>query len=121
MVNRLWQYHFGEALARSPSDFGLMGDPPSHPELLDWLAVEFPELHWSMKSLTRLMVTSTTYQQASRAETEEAQAALAKSLAADPENHYLARMSRRRLDGESIRDAMLVSAERLGPRKGAPA
>ena len=66
MVNRIWQHHFGEGIVRTPSNFGKMGDPPSHPELLDWLALEFVERGWSIKAMHRLMLTSEAYQMASR-------------------------------------------------------
>ena len=66
MVNRLWQHHFGRGIVATPNDFGAMGEPPSHPELLDWLAVEFVERGWSLKAMHRLMVTSATYRQSSR-------------------------------------------------------
>jgi hypothetical protein len=124
----LWQYHFGRGLVQTPSDFGQMGLPSTHPQLLDWLASELPRRGWSLKHMHRLMVTSATYRQASRPHaagwtSEQAQAAREswqKSLQADPSNRLLARMNRLRLDGESIRDAMLASAERLSLRRGGP-
>ncbi len=128
IVNRLWQYHFGRGLVRTPSDFGQMGDTPTHPELLDWLATELPRRGWSLKEMHRLLLTSATYQQASRPrcanwtpeQSVAARESWTQSLAADPTNRLLARMHRLRLDGESIRDAMLVSAERLSSRRGGP-
>ena len=126
IANRLWQYHFVEPLARTPSDFGVVGEEPSHPELLDWLAAELPRRGWSLKAMTRLMVTSSTYRQATHAsepnwmpnEQKLAAGRLGRAKEADPQNKLLARMRRRRLDGESIRDAMLASSNRLSPRTG---
>jgi hypothetical protein len=128
VVNRLWQAHFGTGLVPSSSDFGRMGDEPSHPELLDWLATEFPRQGWSLKRFQRLLLTSATYRQASRpyavgwtaAEAAAAQESWRKSRAIDPQNRLLARMSRQRLEGEAIRDAMLAASEQLSPRRGGP-
>jgi hypothetical protein len=128
IVNRLWQQHFGTGLVPSSSDFGRMGDEPSHPELLDWLASELPRQGWSLKRLHRLLLSSATYRQASRpsspgwtaAATAAAQESWKKSRQADPQNRWLARMSRQRLEGEAIRDAMLAAADRLSPRRGGP-
>jgi hypothetical protein len=100
MVNRLWQHHFGSGLVKTSSDFGTMGSVPSHPELLDWLATELAARRWSLKAMHRLMVTSATYRQASRHE--------AASPAANPDNALLWGQNRQRLDGESIRDALLA-------------
>src|SRR5207302_631346 len=111
MVNRLWQGHFGRGLVGTPSDFGNMGEEPGHPELLDWLATELVARGWSLKALHRLIVTSATYRQASRP---------ARAPALDPENRLLARQNRRRLDGESIRDALLASSGRLNRSLGGP-
>jgi hypothetical protein len=126
IVNRLWQQHFGQGLSRTPSDVGVMGDYPSHPELLDWLAAELATQGWSLKAMHRLMVTSATYRQASRlADAERVDEAASSqqhawrlALERDPANRLLARMPRRRLDGEAIRDAMLAAADRLSPRRG---
>jgi hypothetical protein len=112
MVNRLWQGHFGRGLVATPSDFGRMGEEPSHPELLDWLASELVERGWSLKALHRLIVTSATYRQSSRP---------SPTPATDSENRLLARQNRRRLDGESIRDALLAVSGRLNPSLGGPA
>jgi hypothetical protein len=134
IVNRVWQFHFGQALVRTPSDFGTMGDRPSHPELLDWLAREFTRpiedggCEWSLKRLHKLMLTSATYMQASRpvepgwsdAERASADGSWRRSHAIDPENRLLARMNRLRLDGESIRDCMLACSQQLSPRRGGP-
>jgi hypothetical protein len=128
IVNRLWQYHFGRGLVRTPSDFGQMGETPTHPELVDWLATELPRRGWSLKQMHRLLLTSATYQQASRPQspdwtpeqTRAARECWTRSLEVDPANRLLAHMHRLRLDGESIRDAMLVSADRLSTRRGGP-
>jgi len=126
MANRLWQFHFGEGLSRTPSDFGVMGDGPSHPELLDWLASELIAQSWSLKQLHRLMVTSATYRQAGRW-TEPRDSAEAsttarelweRALSGDPENVWLSRFPRQRLSGEAIRDAMLASSETLCTERG---
>src|SRR5205807_5201154 len=73
LVNRLWQHHFGRGIVGTPNDFGEMGDPPTHPELLDWLATEFVKQGWSMKAMHRLMVTSATYRQSSKVSSAAAQ------------------------------------------------
>ena len=111
-VNRLWQHHFGRGIVGTPSDFGVQGDPPTHPELLDWLAVEFVSRGWSLKAMHRLMVTSAAYRQAS--------VDSADGRAADPQNLMLWRARRRRLEGESLRDAMLAVSNRLDNRMGGP-
>ena len=113
MVNRLWQQHFGRGLVGTASDFGAMGDEPSHPELLDWLATEFVARGWSLKAMHRMIVTSATYRQSSRAKDQS-------GLTADPDNTLVGRQNRRRLDGEAIRDALLAVAGRLNPRMGGP-
>jgi cytochrome c553 len=105
MVNRIWQHHFGEGIARTPSDFGARCQPPTHPELLDWLAVRFMDGGWSMKAIHRLIMTSATYRQSS------ADDALAAGI--DPENKLLWRMSRTRLDFEALRDALLATSGEL--------
>ena len=108
IVNRLWQHHFGRGIVATPSDFGVRGEPPSHPELLDWLASELIREGWRFKPLHRLMVTSATYRQSSKP--------TAKLLADDPENTLLGRMNRRRLDAEGVRDAMLAVSGELNPK-----
>ncbi len=113
IVNRVWQWHFGEGLVHTPSNFGKLGEAPTHPELLDWLAAKFVEENWSLKSLHRRIMLSATYQQASSASREQ--------LEQDPENHWLGRFSHRRLEAEAIRDAMLFVAGRLDPAAGGPA
>jgi hypothetical protein len=105
MVNRAWMHHFGAGLVRTPSDFGFRGEAPTHPELLDYLAVKFVESGWSLKKLHRLIMTSAAYRQAST--NNEA----ARKL--DPENQLLWRMNRRRLEIESVRDSALAAAGRL--------
>ncbi len=99
VVNRVWQAFFGEGLVRSQGDFGMQSSPPTHPQLLDWLAVDWMESGWSLKKLCREIVLGATYRQSRRA--------FAGGAAADPENRFLARFSRRRLDAELVRDAML--------------
>jgi hypothetical protein len=110
IVNRLWQYHFGEGLVRSPSDFGARGDRPTHPELLDYLAVRFMEEGWSIKKLHRTILLSNAYQQSS--------ADNPKARDVDPENMLLWRMNRQRMDFEALRDSMLAVAGRLDPAVG---
>ena len=112
MVNRLWHHHFGRGIVATPSDFGVQGDPPTHPELLDWLAVEFMDRGWSLKTVHRLIVSSSTYRQSS--------AAPDNTLAVDPQNSLFGRASRRRLEGESLRDALLAVSGRLSERLGGP-
>jgi hypothetical protein len=110
MVNRIWQGHFGEAIVRTPNDFGRQGDPPTHPELLDWLAVEFADRGWSIKQMHRLIMLSSTYRSSSVTDEE--------SLRKDPANHYLSRMNRRRLDGDAIRDSILAVAGTINLKMG---
>jgi hypothetical protein len=118
MVNRIWQYHFGRGLVATSSDFGKLGDPPTHPELLDWLAATFVKDGWSIKRMHRLMMTSQTYQQAAHGERGKS---VADPLVVDPENHLLWRMSTRRLDAEQVRDALLAATGRLDLTAGGPA
>lgn len=122
IVNRLWQAHFGRALAESTSDFGIMGDEPTHPELLDWLATELPRRGWSLKAIHRLIVTSATYRQSSRlSESQKPRTnSWRASLKADPDNLLWTRMPRRRLYGEALRDAMLAVSESLSQRRRGP-
>ncbi|MFT5093812.1 MAG: hypothetical protein ACI93T_002642 [Porticoccaceae bacterium] len=123
IANRLWQHHFGEGLSDSPSDFGVMGDTPEHGELLDWLATEFPRRGLSFKNMHRLIVTSATYRQASRLPADASPEVVAnwqQSLKIDRKNRLWSRMSRRRLEGEAIRDAMLAAAGQLSERRGGP-
>jgi len=120
IANRLWQHHFGKGLCRTPSDFGIMGHFPSHPELLDWLACELVHRGWSLKAMHRLLVTSATYRQASRRRSDHAdtRAAWERAQKLDPENELWWRAARRRLSGEAIRDAMLASSGRLCRKQG---
>ncbi len=112
IVNRLWQHHFGRGIVATPSDFGVRGEPPSHPELLDWLASELIAGGWRLRPIHRLMVTSWAYRQSSRANRERS--------SDDPENSLLSRMNRRRLDAEGVRDAMLLVSGELNPKVGGP-
>jgi hypothetical protein len=108
IANRLWMHHFGEPLVLSPSDFGVRCDPPSHPELLDWLAAELLDANWSLKTVHRQIVCSATYQQTSLDRPE--------CRAVDQENRLLWRMNRRRLEFEAARDTLLAVASRLDTR-----
>jgi Protein of unknown function (DUF1553)/Protein of unknown function (DUF1549)/Planctomycete cytochrome C len=110
IVNRVWQHYFGRGLVETDNDFGLQGTSPSHPELLDWLAVQFVEKGWSLKELHRLIVLSKTYQQSSadRADLREK----------DRGNYWLARQRRLRLDGEIVRDVELAACGLLSPKLG---
>lgn len=105
MVNRIWRWHFGKGIVPTVDNFGLQGERPTHPELLDWLAAEFVESGWSMKAMHRLVMASETYQMASaNADADQMQAA----SAADPENRYYWRADVRRLEAEAIRDTVLA-------------
>jgi hypothetical protein len=110
LANRLWQYHFGRGLCESPSDFGRLGEPPSHPELLDYLSADLLDHDWSMKRLHRKLVTSAAYRQASHGP------AVAASAAKDPANRLHARMCVRRLSAEQIRDAAVAVTGELDSR-----
>ena len=114
LVNRLWQHHFGTGLVATANDFGMQGDLPTHPELLDWLAVEFMERGWSMKALHRLMVTSAAYCQDSRV--DPANPNHVRAAANDPGNKLLWHARRRRLEGEAVRDAVLALSGELNDR-----
>ena len=105
MVNRVWAGHFGHGLVRTPSDFGVRSDPPTHPELLDWLAVRFVKDGWSVKQLHKLIMLSATYQQSS--------AVSAEMLQARPGEPALSHQNRRRLDFEALRDSLLSVAGKL--------
>ncbi len=114
IVNRVWHYHFGRGLCDTPSDFGRMGGTPSHPELLDWLAVRFrDEMKGSLKSLHRLIVTSDTYRQSSSDRPDAA--------AIDADNRLLWRQNRQRLDADSFRDSVLSISGRIDFSRGGPA
>ena len=110
MTNRVWLHLFSEGLVRTPDDFGISGERPTHPELLDHLTNRFIQSGWSIKQLIRDIVLSRTYQQSSQAS--------AKSLAADPENLLQTRHQRRRVSAESVRDAILVASGSLNPQPG---
>ena len=112
IVNRVWQQYFGRGLVETENDFGLQGSSPSHPELLDWLAVEFRDRGWSLKELHRVIVTSATYRQSSavRADLQEK----------DPGNYLLARQRRLRLEAEIVRDVCLSASGLLSTKMGGP-
>ncbi len=112
IVNRIWQHHFGKALVRSPSNFGTLGQKPTHPELLDWLASEFMESGWSIKSLHRLILTSSTWQQSSRHRHD--------AFNTDGDNRLIWRMNPRRMDAESWRDSQLFVTGGLDLSIGGP-
>ena len=112
MVNRLWQHHFGMGIVGTPSDFGKNGDKPTHPEVLDWLALKFENEGWSIKKMHRLMVLSNTYQQSTQSNRA--------NLKVDPTNKLLSRMNRIRLEGEALRDSILAVSGRLNPTMGGP-
>ena len=112
MANRVWHLHCGQGLVATPNDFGVSGERPSHPELLDWLAIKFIESGWSIKSLHRLIVNSATYRQAS--EFNNAAATI------DSDNRLLWRFTPKRLEAEAVRDAILVASGQLNPLGGGP-
>lgn len=112
MVNRLWQAHFGRGLVDTPNDFGLNGAEPSHPELLDWLALELQRSGWSLKHIHRLIVTSAAYQQAATITPQGA--------ALDRDNRWLWRFTSRRLEGEAIRDTLLTITGEFNDTMGGP-
>ena len=105
IVNRIWQHHFGKGLVTTPNDFGIRGLPPTHPELLDWLAAQFIKNGWSFKAMHKLILLSSTYQLSSGHDPRNARI--------DPANHLLWRFDRRRLDAEEIRDALLATSGAL--------
>jgi hypothetical protein len=113
MVNRIWQQHFGEGIVRTPSNFGKLGQPPTHPELLDWLAHEFVRSGWSIKQMHRLIMLSSVYQQSSEADPD--------TFKRDPGNLLFGRMNRRRLEAEALRDSILAVSGRLDLTRGGPA
>jgi len=112
MVNRIWQHHFGEGIVRTPSNFGATGEAPTHPELLDWLAVEFMRRGWSLKSMHRLIMNSRAYKMSSRDDP--------KKIKMDPQNRLLWRQGRRRLQAEVLRDQILAAAGTLDRSVGGP-
>ncbi len=111
-VNRVWMHHFGKALVGTPGDFGLRGDAPTHPELLDWLASEFVEKGWKVKQLHKLIMTSATYTQSSLDRAD--------AIAIDSENRLLWKQNRRRLEFEPLHDAVLAVSGQLDPKLGGP-
>lgn len=113
IVNRVWRHHFGQGIVRTPSDFGVQGEPPTHPELLDWLAARFIAEGWSLKWLHRELMLSAAYRQSGAISSENA--------GIDPENRLLWRMNPRRLEIEAWRDAMLAASGQLDPSMGGPA
>jgi hypothetical protein len=113
MVNRIWKQHFGQGIVRSLGNFGKMGERPTHPELLDWLAREFVRQGWSIKSMHRLMMTSNTYQQTSTVTPRQEQL--------DPDNRLLSRMPLRRMEAEVLRDSLLWAAGQLDETRFGPA
>ncbi len=115
IVNRVWQYHFGRGIVASASEFGTLGEPPSHPELLDFLTAKFVASGWRLKSLHREIMLSATYRQTARREPDE----VASSV--DPSNRYLWRFHPRRLDAEQVRDALLAVSGELDVTQGGPA
>jgi mono/diheme cytochrome c family protein len=118
MANRVWQYHLGRGIVDTPNDFGRMGEQPTHPELLDWLAVELRDGGQSLKHLHKLIVMSHTYRQASAGPTPQLLATDPSSIDAD--NRYLWRANRRRLEAEALRDAVLAVAGKLDRTMGGP-
>ena len=118
MVNRVWAHHFGAGLVRTPGDFGTRCDPPTHPELLDWLAQRFIADEWSLKKLHRLILLSSTYQQGGALGLADADA---RSVARDPENRWLSYFPRQRLEFEGLRDSLLAVSGELDPKVGGPA
>jgi hypothetical protein len=112
MVNRMWHWHFGQGIVATPSDFGIMGQRPTHPELLDWLANDFIQSGWDMKRMHKQIVTSATYRQSSLANDV--------GMKQDSRNRFLWRFPRQRLEGEAIRDAALAVSGALNTKLGGP-
>ena len=112
IVNRVWKHHFGRGLVSSAGDFGVLGERPSHPELLDWLATEFMESGWSLKTLHRLILTSQTWQQSSKRSKRGDQI--------DPDNQLLSRQKTRRIEAEALRDALLAVTGKLNRKPFGP-
>ena len=115
LVNRVWHHHFGRGIVATPGNFGRMGSAPTHPELLDWLAVDFMEQGWTLKRLHRMILTSSVYRQSLR----QPQGSPGQKL--DPENRLLWRMNLKRLEAETVRDAILVASGKLDRRFGGAA
>jgi hypothetical protein len=112
MVNRIWKHHFGTGLVKTLDNFGRAGARPSHPELLDWLAVEFVRRGWDVKAMHRLIMTSNAYRQSSRVDPAPTKA--------DPDNRLLSRMPLQRMDAEVLRDTLIFIAGRLDARPFGP-
>jgi len=112
MANRIWQHHFGRGIVRSPNNFGLLGDAPTHPKLLDWLATELVRGDWRLKSLHKTIMMSATYQMSSRGDKQ--------ALEKDPQNNLFWRFDMRRLSAEELRDAMLAANGTLNPKMFGP-
>src|SRR4030095_498661 len=113
IVNRVWQHHFGEGLVRTPNDFGLRGERPSHPELLEWLSTDLVASGWELKRLHRMIVLSATYWAGATFDATKAKV--------DPNNRLLWRMQARRLEAEALRDAILAVSGVLNPERYGPA
>ena len=111
LVNRFWMHHFGKGIVATPGDFGSLGERPSHPELLDWLASDFMASGWSLKHFHKLVMTSTAYRQSLRAMPADG---------ADPDNRLLSGMSLRRLEAETLRDSVLAVSGKLNPKRFGP-
>jgi hypothetical protein len=122
IVNRVWHYHFGRGIVDTPNDFGRMGQKPTHPELLDWLAAEFRDGGQSLKALHRLIVLSSTYRQVSETRNDGAdpQSAIRNPQSIDADNRLLWRMNRRKLEAEAVRDSVLAVAGKLDLTMGGP-
>jgi hypothetical protein len=112
MVNRIWQHHFGEGIVRTPNNYGKLGTPPTHPELLDWMALRFIDSGWSIKAMHRMIMLSAAYQQSSEGDPA--------TMKADPANELFGRMNRQRLEAEPMRDAMLAVTSTLDETPGGP-
>ncbi|HLW65835.1 MAG TPA: DUF1549 and DUF1553 domain-containing protein [Gemmataceae bacterium] len=129
-VNRIWQHHFGHGIVGTPNDFGLRGEQPTHPELLDWLATEFIRSGWSTKAIHRAIVLSSTYRQSSQnsefgmrnseSKNDSPHPAFRIPNSIDPDNHLLWHMNRHRLEGETLRDAMLAVTGNWNRQMGGP-
>lgn len=120
IVNRLWQHHFGAGLVETPSDFGLMGEWPTHPELLDYLACELVDSGWNLQHVQRMILSSATYRQISWPSKPDQQQAFQDAVEEDPSNSLWSRFPRKRLDGEALRDAMFACSSTLNRRMGGP-
>jgi hypothetical protein len=113
MVNRIWLHHFGYGIVRTPSDFGKRGEPPTHPELLDYLSTQFIKNGWSVKKMHRMMMLSAAYQMGDEVTAQDKKV--------DPENRLLSHMNRQRLEFEPLRDSLLAVSGELDPKIGGPA